>query len=57
MWPSVPLTVPQNMMGFAYGLINASNNIGLAIYPFIFGAINEPNTPEAYDNSMIGLMV
>lgn len=54
MWPSIPLTVPQKMMGFAYGLINAANNIGLALYPFIFGAINEPNTPEAYDNSIIG---
>ena len=54
MWPSIPLTVPQKMMGFAYGLVNAANNIGLALYPFIFGAINQENTPEAYDKSIIG---
>jgi len=57
MWPSVPMTVPDSLMGFAYGLINAANNIGLALYPFIFGAINDANTPAAYDNSMIGLSV
>jgi len=57
MWPSIPLTVPQKMMGTAYGLINAANNIGLALYPFIFGAINQANTPEAYDNSIIGLLI
>lgn len=57
MWPSIPQTVPRKMMGFAYGLINAANNIGLALYPFIFGAINDSNTPEAYDNSMIGQMI
>jgi len=51
------MTVPDSLMGFAYGLINAANNIGLALYPFFFGAINDANTPEAYDNSMIGLSV
>ena len=40
MWPAVPMTVNKKMVGFAYGLINAANNIGLALYPFLFGYIN-----------------
>lgn len=54
MWPAIPLVVESKMMGVAYGLINAGNNLGLALYPFIFGYINGANTPQAYDHSMIG---
>ena len=57
MWPAIPMVVPKKMMGVAYGLVNAGNNQGLAFYPFLFGKINSPNTPEAYDNSVIGLIV
>ena len=56
MWPAVPMTVNKNMIGFAYGLINAANNIGLALYPFLFGYINEMNTPASYDNSILILI-
>ena len=57
MWPAIPMIVEKHMMGMAYGLVNAGNNLGLALYPFLFGYLNGPNTPEAYDNSIIGLII
>lgn len=57
MWASVPMVVEKKMMGVAYGLINAGNNQGLALYPFVFGAINKSNTPEAYDKSVQVLFI
>lgn len=57
MWPAVPMLVEKKMMGVAYGMINAGNNLGLALYPFAFGAINSPNTPEAYGKSILLLGV
>ena len=28
MWPAIPMIVEKKMMGIAYGLINAGNNLG-----------------------------
>jgi MFS family permease len=57
MWPAIPMIVEKHMMGMAYGLVNAANNLGLALYPFLFGYLNSANTPEAYDHSILGLVV
>lgn len=39
LWPSVPWVVPENMVGFAYGVMTALQNTGLAIFPLITGAV------------------
>ena len=59
-WPAVPMVVEKKMIGMAYGLINAANNIGLAFYPFVFGYINVGGKSEDYNNSiwvLIGLCI
>jgi MFS family permease len=39
LWPSVPWVVPENMVGFSYGVMTALQNAGLAIFPLITGAV------------------
>lgn len=39
LWPSVPWVVPDNMVGFSYGVMTALQNMGLAIFPLITGAV------------------
>ena len=38
-WPSVNYVVEKNKLGTAYGIITALQNIGLAVFPLIVGAI------------------
>ena len=56
-WPAVPMVVEKKMIGMAYGLINAANNIGLALYPFVFGYINVGGKSEDYNKSIKLLIV
>jgi MFS family permease len=39
LWPSVPWVVPENVVGFSYGVMTALQNAGLAIFPLIVGGI------------------
>ena len=45
LWPAVPFVVAPSAVGLAYGLMNSLQNIGLAIYPLIVGAILDHYTP------------
>jgi len=50
LWPSVPWVVPENVVGFSYGVMTALQNTGLAIFPLVTGAILDsymPATPVA----------
>jgi len=48
LWPMVPLVVKPTVVGSAYGLCTAIQNIGLAIGPTIVGAVtNKKVTDEA----------
>lgn len=39
LWPSIPWAVPEKVVGVAYGLMTAIQNVGLAIFPMLVGAI------------------
>mmetsp|Transcript_10852 Transcript_10852/g.23980 ORF Transcript_10852/g.23980 Transcript_10852/m.23980 type:complete len:664 (+) Transcript_10852:70-2061(+) len=39
LWPSVPLTVPKQYTGTAFGVITSIQNIGLALFPLLIAAI------------------
>jgi len=39
LWPSVPWVVPENVVGFSYGVMTALQNAGLAIFPLVTGAV------------------
>jgi hypothetical protein len=42
-WPSVPLVVPQRLVGLAYGVAFSIQNAGLASFPLIIAAIYADN--------------
>lgn len=39
LWPSVPLTVGENVAGAAFGLMTCTQNIGLTLFPIMCAAI------------------
>lgn len=39
LWPSVPWAVPDSVVGVAYGAMTSIQNIGLATFPMLVGAI------------------
>lgn len=39
LWPSVPHTVPQSAEGLGYGIVNALQNAGLALFPLLVSAV------------------
>lgn len=39
LWPSVPLTVPKQYTGTAFGVITSIQNIGLALFPLVIASI------------------
>jgi len=39
LWPSVPLTVPKQFTGTAFGVITSIQNIGLAMFPLMIAGI------------------
>lgn len=50
LWPSVPWVVPENMVGFSYGVMTALQNTGLAIFPLMTGAVLDAYSPASTDN-------
>ncbi len=51
MWPSVPLIVPEERVGTAYGLMTTIQNIGLALFPFLNGVLRD--VTHTYTSSML----
>jgi MFS family permease len=41
MWPSVPLIVEKQRVGTAFGLMTAIQNLGLALFPYLNGALRD----------------
>ena len=39
LWPSVPLVVEERLIGLGYGVVTSVQNLGLASFPQIVGAI------------------
>ncbi|MDZ7374324.1 MAG: MFS transporter [candidate division KSB1 bacterium] len=51
MWPSVPLIVPEQRVGTAFGLMTMIQNIGLALFPALNGLLRD--LTHTYTSSMI----
>ena len=51
MWPSIPLIVPKDKVGTAFGLTTMVQNIGLAVFPFLNGKLRE--VTSSYTASMV----
>jgi len=51
MWPSVPLIVPKELTGSAFGLITMIQNIGLALFPWLNGKLRD--VTQTYTSSML----
>mmetsp|Transcript_23362 Transcript_23362/g.20753 ORF Transcript_23362/g.20753 Transcript_23362/m.20753 type:complete len:171 (+) Transcript_23362:1088-1600(+) len=51
LWPMVPLVVKASVVGSAYGLCTAIQNIGLAIGPSIVGAVTNKKSDIPEDRS------
>ncbi|KAG8342383.1 putative Major Facilitator Superfamily [Trypanosoma vivax] len=47
LWPSIPLTVRGNMVGFSYGIMTSVQNIGLAAFPVVVGYILDKYSPRS----------
>lgn len=41
MWPSVPLIIPENRVGTAFGLMTMLQNIGLGLFPWLSGRLRD----------------
>jgi len=53
MWPSVYVIVSKDMLGIATGIVNATDNLGIFLYPIIVSLIR--NSMGSYDYSQIFL--
>jgi MFS family permease len=51
MWPSIPLLVPKEKVGTAFGLTTMIQNIGLALFPWLNGLL--AHNTESYTSSQI----
>lgn len=45
LWPSVPFFVPKSQLGLAYGLMGATQNLGLVLVPVFVSFVQPPNAP------------
>jgi len=55
MWPSVYVIVKKDMLGIATGIVNATDNLGIFIYPIIVSLIK--NEMGSYDYSQVFLAI
>jgi MFS family permease len=51
LWPAVPLLVEEKTIGTAFGLMTMVQNLGLAAFPWIIGALRD--TSEGYTGGML----
>ena len=45
LWPSVPFFVPKSQLGLAYGIMGATQNLGLVLVPVFVSFVQPPNAP------------
>jgi len=51
LWPAIPLVVPKERVGTAFGLMTMIQNVGLGLFPFLNGWLRD--TTHSYTASMI----
>lgn len=44
LWPAVPLVVPSTAVGLSFGVMTSLQNIGLAVFPMLAGAVLDAHT-------------
>ena len=52
-WPAMTLTIPQSCTAPALGLATTIQNLFIAALAYYFGAVNQPRTRQAYDESLL----
>jgi len=61
-WPAVPYLVEPHRLGTAYGLMTMVQNVGLALFNFLAGALNDasgagPTNPSGYTPMLLMFFV
>jgi cyanate permease len=51
LWPAVPLLVEEKTVGTAFGLMTMVQNLGLATFPWIVGALRDAT--QSYTEGML----
>ncbi len=51
MWPTIPLIVPKERVGMAFGMMTAIQNIGLALFPLLNGILRD--VTKSYTASLL----
>jgi len=51
MWPSIPLVVPKERVGTAFGLMTMIQNIGLGLFPYLNGKLRD--VTQSYTASLV----
>jgi MFS family permease len=57
MWPSVALIVKEEKLGTAYGLMTMIQNIGLSVFNFLIGFVNDWSAVDGVTNYAPGMWV
>jgi hypothetical protein len=50
-----PASSESTLSGVAFGITNAINNIGLGLWPILYGWINTPASRESYQTTILFL--
>ena len=56
MWPSIPLLVPKEKVGTAFGLTTMIQNIGLALFPYLNGLLAHRTSSYTYSQLMFAAL-
>ncbi|MBN1884726.1 MAG: MFS transporter [Candidatus Krumholzibacteriota bacterium] len=56
MWPSVPLIIPENRVGTAFGLMTMLQNIGLGLFPWLSGRLRDVTGDYTASQVMFALL-
>ena len=52
LWPSLAISLPKQGVVIMVGIATSFQNLLGAIWPVVYGVINKPRTPEAYEMSL-----
>jgi MFS family permease len=50
LWAAIPMMVPENRLGTAFGVVGYIQNVGLMLFPYIAGRISDAHTTHSIVN-------
>jgi MFS family permease len=50
LWAAIPMMVPENRLGTAFGVVGYIQNVGLMLFPYIAGRISDAHTTQKVIN-------